>query len=280
MKILLTGIVTTTLLFAMSFAQDPTPAPDPTPAQGATPSQTTSPATPQTTPSAVPAEQPANGLHISPGSIIPVQLTKSIDAKKAKTGDAVEAKVTQDLKTQSGQVVVPKDTKVLGHITEAQPRTKEQPQSQLGIAFDHAEVKDKGDVPLPLSIQAVVAPPNSNPNNAAAGSAPESAASPARGQENSGGTQSSGARSSGMSGGSQPETPMPPPPTAGESQSGAQGAPSPRQPITGKTEGVVGIPDLSLTAAQNSAQGSVMSSEKNNVKLESGTFMLLRVVNQ
>jgi hypothetical protein len=37
---------------------------------------------------------------------------------------------------------------------------------------------------------------------------------------------------------------------------------------------------LSLTAAQNSAQGSVMSSAKNNVKLESGTFMLLRVVNQ
>jgi len=41
---------------------------------------------------------------------------------------------------------------------------------------------------------------------------------------------------------------------------------------------VVGISNLTLSpAASPSAQGSVMSSEKNNVKLESGTLMLLRV---
>jgi hypothetical protein len=40
---------------------------------------------------------------------------------------------------------------------------------------------------------------------------------------------------------------------------------------------VVGIADLKLSAAANTAQGSVISSEKNNVKLESGTLMLLRV---
>jgi hypothetical protein len=32
-----------------------------------------------------------------------------------------------------------------------------------------------------------------------------------------------------------------------------------------------------LSMAQDTAQGSVVSSEKSNVKLESGTFMLLRV---
>jgi hypothetical protein len=36
--------------------------------------------------------------------------------------------------------------------------------------------------------------------------------------------------------------------------------------------------DVKLEAnAQNGVQGSVVSSEKNNVKLESGTIMLLRV---
>jgi hypothetical protein len=48
------------------------------------------------------------------------------------------------------------------------------------------------------------------------------------------------------------------------------------QPITGATQGVLGIPDLALSSA-NTAQGSVITSEKNNVKLESGTLMLLRV---
>jgi hypothetical protein len=48
--------------------------------------------------------------------------------------------------------------------------------------------------------------------------------------------------------------------------------------ISTKTEGVVGISNLKLmTASAGSTQGSLLTSEKNNVKLESGTFMLLRV---
>jgi len=35
--------------------------------------------------------------------------------------------------------------------------------------------------------------------------------------------------------------------------------------------------DVKLAANAENAQGSVVSSEKNNVKLESGTIMLLRV---
>jgi hypothetical protein len=55
------------------------------------------------------------------------------------------------------------------------------------------------------------------------------------------------------------------------------GSTAERPPVTGNTQGVVGISNLKLEAAQNAAQGSLMRSEKNNVKLESGTFMLLRV---
>ena len=64
--------------------------------------------------------QPAGGTRIAPGSVIPVQLTKTIDAKKAKVGDPVMAKVTMDLKTNSGEVIVPKDTKV----TDMSPKRK------------------------------------------------------------------------------------------------------------------------------------------------------------
>lgn len=290
MKTLAIGVFVATLLSAMTLAQDAAPSqtntsPTANPPETTVPPPQQNPATTQNPaaaqnpagqssaaqPSAAAqSAQPSNGLHISPGSVIPVQLTTTIDAKKAKSGDAVEAKVTQDMKTQSGLLVVPKDTKVLGHVTEAKPRGKDQPESQVAIAFDHAEVKDKGDVALPLSIQAIIAPPNSNSNNAAAENAAET---PSPG--NSGGASASNGRS-GVSGESQQQRPTPTPPT-GNAPAGGQQTSSARPPITAQTQGIVGISDLTLAPAANSTQGSLVSSEKNNVKLESGTFMLLRV---
>ena len=40
---------------------------------------------------------------------------------------------------------------------------------------------------------------------------------------------------------------------------------------------VIGVPNVTLSPPQNGTQGPVMSSEKNNVKLESGTMLLLKV---
>src|ERR1700726_3710491 len=87
--------------------------------------RTLSPAQPP--PQAAPEPStPAQPTRIAAGSVIPVSLTKSIDAKKAKTGDEGIAKVTEDIKTSSGEVLVPKDTKVVGRVTEVQSRNKEQ----------------------------------------------------------------------------------------------------------------------------------------------------------
>jgi hypothetical protein len=73
---------------------------------------------------------------------------------------------------------------------------------------------------------------------------------------------------------------------SGQTQSPPSGAPSAdadpqsaggRPQINGKTQGVVGISNLSLSPTSNAQQGSTLTSEKNNVKLESGTMLLLRV---
>src|SRR5579863_6776661 len=150
MKNFLTGIFGSAVLCCgmctFSGAQAATPSSAPQPQQSPAPGQ------------AVPASAAqTNGIHrIAPGSVIPVQLTKSIDAKKMKTGDEVDAKVTEDLKAGNGDVVVPKDTKVVGHVTEAQARSKEQKESQVGIAFDHAVMKDGGDMTMPMSVQAII----------------------------------------------------------------------------------------------------------------------------
>src|SRR5262249_33525579 len=142
-----------TLLTALCFAQTPTqegaPPPQSTPAQTtspqSTPAQTTSPQnTPapatssQTNPQTAQPNQPAatsGQIGFAPGTVLLAELTKSIDAKKAKQGDPVDAKTAIDL-TRNGQVVVPKGAKLVGHVTDAKPKQKGESDSSLSIAFD------------------------------------------------------------------------------------------------------------------------------------------------
>jgi hypothetical protein len=206
---------------------------------------------------------------IAPGSVLPVELTKGINAKKAKKGDEVVVKVTQDLCNTQGALIIPKDTQIVGHVTEAQAHSKEQKESELAIAFDHAVLKDGETMQMPMSIQAIIAPPNRNPANSTSSSPSNSPA-----LDTGAPPAASGGRS-GM-GGTAPSTT-----TAPQSESSpASGTSAPTQTrpqITGDTQGVVGIADLKLSAAPDATQGSLVTSEKNNVKLDDGTFLLLRV---
>jgi len=280
MKTSLAGIVAAALLSAAVFAQDATPAPQTdTPAQPeqSAPAPATSPAQPTTPqPTAAPASaaptpatKDTSTFKIAPGSVIPVQLTKTLDAKKAKSGDPVEAKVTQDMKSTSGELIVPKDTKIVGHVTESQPRNKDQKESQVGIAFDHAVLKNEGDVPLPMSIQAIIGPLNPNPSasNSAADAPQPSPSAP---------SANSGGRSPAM--GSGASEPVPSSSTNDTApQANASNNTNANQPITGNTRGVVGITNLTLAPAADATAGSILTSDKNNVKLDGGTLMLLRV---
>ena len=301
MKKLLISIFSGILMAGVAAAQDnatPPPASPSAEPQTSTPAQ---PSTQQTAPEPAQAPKPQSATssssagapsRIAPGSVLPVSLTKTIDAKKAKTGDEVVAKVTQDMKNNAGEVIVAKDTKVVGHVTEAQARTKEQKESEVGIAFDRAVMKNGSEMQMPMSIQAIIGPQNdgqqNNQNNAAGGTGSGSAP---------GGTtsNSSTGRAGGMAGSAIGWALLPPPtqatiqsgsappstpsPSAGASApSDAQAGQSARPPIRAETKGVVGISDLKLSSTAPTAnQGSVVSSEKNNVKLESGTLMLLRV---
>jgi hypothetical protein len=264
------------LMCGVAMAQSTTPsaATPGSPETQPAPPNTASPSQPSSGTAATSA-QSAHPNRVAPGSVIPVQLTKTVDAKKAKTGDEVVAKVTMDMKTQSGDVLVPKDTKVIGHVTEAQPRNKEQKESQLGIAFDHAVTKDGNNMQMPMSIQAVIGQQQSQNDNSNTPAGREQAAGVPSGAAPTGSTASggTGGRSSGMSGSNTPPSSASAP-SGGEESGTANGG---RPPINAQTQGVIGISNLTLSPASNGAQGSVMTSEKNNVKLESGTMLLLKV---
>lgn len=268
MMIVLTIALAAGVLLAQTPQQAPTTTQEPpasTQPQTSTPPQTTAPEQPGgTTPSATPEQ---NAAHIAPGSIIPVRLTKTVDAKKAKQGDQIVATIPGDLKATNGQVVVPKDTKVIGHITEAQKRSKDQKESQLGIAFDQMTMQNGQQVQLPMSIQAIIAPPKTNATAASENQPPGSASG-------SSSNYPSGAGRSGTMGGN-PSAPATPPTTeSAPPNTQAQSAPNP--PVTEDTKGMVGYKDMTL-GEPNATSGSVVTSEKNNVKLEDGTLVLLRV---
>ena len=230
---------------------------------------------------------------LSSGTTLQAELTKSIDAKKAKQGDEVTAKLTQDVKG-SGQVVLHKGTKLVGHVTEAQAKSKESGESKLGIAFDKAVLKGGEEMAFTGVIQAL-APPVQGSLSAATdttGNVGSGMGSGSGGGMGGGRTSSGGASSAPMGGGVVNSTVGTATNTvnntAGSVSNTANGAVNgsvnqatgiaANGAINSATRGVVGMQGVALNSATaGSAQGSVISSAGRNVKLDSGTQMILQV---
>lgn len=219
------------------------------------------------------------------GLVVPVELAKSIDSKKAKVGDEVTAKVLSDVRSTRG-VVIQKGSKLMGKVTEASARSKGDATSALGVAFDRAVLKNGSTLSLVSTIQAVIAPPSPAPlasthetpagggygaggATSSSGSGPIGAAGSATGAVAN--TAGSAVGAIGNTAGSAVGN------AADDVTSTANvGANAPV--ITAQTTGVVGIKGLELNAAsQTSASGSVLSGEGKNVKLDSGTRLLVNV---
>ena len=188
------------------------------------------------------------------GTTIPVELSKALDAKKAKVGDKIEARIPADVLAH-GQIVIPRGAKIIGHVTEVKTHSKESPDSKLGIGFDTMVMKDGQETALPAVVQAVARPLQLV--------APDT-------RMGGGGGVSSGDASSGTMPSRSPERVAAIPIDTGSDTP----PPATVAPLAATSQGVVGMKGLSLKA---SAGSSVVSSETDNVRLESGTQMILRV---
>lgn len=219
---------------------------------------------------------------LATGTTILATLAKSVDAKKAKQGDEVTARAAQNV-VSSGSVVIPRGSKLIGHVTDVKAREKGQNESSLGIAFDKAVLKNGQEVPLQASIRAIAAGPN---NTSANSPMPDmgGAGIDTGGSSNGGMNGDMGSRSGGMGGppnstGSPVGTPGNTPGNvggaAGNTVNSAGRTPA---PATGElnpgSQGVIGLQGLTLNQAGNSC---VISSNSKNVKLDSGTQLLLQV---
>ncbi|MGH9589999.1 MAG: hypothetical protein ACRD25_06370, partial [Terracidiphilus sp.] len=69
------------------------------------------------------------------------ELQSKLDSKTAKVGEPVVLKTTEKMKTADG-FVIPRGSRLIGHVTEVQARAKGNEESSMGIAFDRAELKN------------------------------------------------------------------------------------------------------------------------------------------
>jgi hypothetical protein len=201
-------------------------------------------------------------------------LSAPIDSKKAKPGDPVAARTTEPSKS-NGKTVIPKGSKLVGHVTQASARSKGDSQTALGIVFDKAILKNGQEVPLNVAIQALAsaqsaATANAGNDLAAAGGAGAYAGGSGRA---AGGGALGGVTST--AGGALNSTAHSATNTVAGSK-GAVGGLNAAGQLTSSSQGVFGLQGVNLSSATtDAAQGSLITCTGKNLHLDSGTQLLL-----
>lgn len=219
--------------------------------------------------SAEPQADTPSAAQENPSTAIPATLAKSVDSKKVKAGDEIDARLSVSLTNASG-TQIPAGSKIVGHVTDAKSKAKGDPQSSLTFAFEEVVLKNGQNMPLHAVLQAIGMPqimadaavaPDSN--------RPASAGSPSGGMRgNTNANPGSGTAAAGNSAAS--SDPMSGGAPAGGSQAN-------NGPLSQNATGAVGMNGLTLDSHSN---GAVISSDSKSVKLEEGTQLLLRVLPQ
>jgi hypothetical protein len=237
----------------------------------------------------------ANTSNVIPsGTKVPAVLDKSVDSRKCKQGDEVVAKTTSDV-VSNGKVIIPKNSKLIGHVTEASATANGQSDSKLGIVFDKAMLRNGATVPMQARIQALAAPVISTASSmsddsmmegSSSGSMSGSGRSSGLGSTVGGVTNTAGnavgsvgstaGNVAGSAGSAIDSTGGATKNTLGRTAGGTAAASG---ALSGNSTGVIGLKNLQLTSdASNATSGSVITSSGKNVKLDSGSRMVLDVM--
>jgi hypothetical protein len=228
---------------------------------------------------------------LASGTTFNAELSSPVDSKKCKPGDPVNGKTTEAVKAE-GKTVIPKGSKLEGHVTQASARAKGEAESSLGIVFDKAILKHGGEIPLNVGIQALASAQSSasaagsemDTMGGLSGSAAGSGMAGGRGGLGgvtsaaggaAGTVTNAAANVGGAAGGAVNSTANTAGNVAGATK-GAVGGLNAAGQLTSNSQGVFGLNGLNLNAAAaNATQGTVITSAGKNVHLDSGTRMLL-----
>jgi hypothetical protein len=223
---------------------------------------------------------------LAAGTALNAELSHPLDSKQAKPGDAVAAQTTEAVKVD-GKIVIPNNTKLVGHVTRASARAKGDAASVLAMQFDRAVLKDGRQMPLQVTLQAMAADQGTpavsgddlQPMGNIEGGAAEAGAVGNRGTVGGVGSTVGGAASGAAS--TVPRTVEQNGPvnsTAGAAKRAGQaaGGLSSSGELKPTSRGVYGLNGITLNAnAANSTDGALIVAAGKNVHLDSGTRLLL-----
>jgi hypothetical protein len=246
---------------------------------------------------AVPAGSQVNGATPSnpgkPAFYILAELTQSLNAKKLKPGDPIKAQVTQDVLSH-GKIIIPVDSKLIGHVTEAMSHGTEDPESRLGIVFDKVLLRRPREVDFVAVLQRLEPPselksrvdqpsqmlaPGGMGGGGAMGPVPMSTGmnpGPTRGS-GSAPTYTSAANPAGSPTFLPPPSPSDPPSKVQKGTGPVASVEQQQAMSTGMPLGVYGIKGLSLIPGPSASTPGPVILSRGDIKLDNGTQILLRV---
>lgn len=192
-------------------------------------------------------------------------LTASLESKNATAGQEFTLKTISDV-VVNGEMIIPRTSRVLGHVTEAVTKGKDQPQSELWIVIDKAVNKDGREISLQAIIAAIAAPQKDS-----------LATDPTYGMMHSneptmsGGGAARAASTGGLGASSKASS------TAAVATANLKGMDQPSS-LDEESQGAIGYEGLSISwHLVVPPPITVLASKSKNVKLEAGTQMLLRM---
>jgi hypothetical protein len=232
-------------------------------------------------------------------SYLLVELSKTLKVKKLKPGDKIKAEVSQDV-ISHGKIIVPVETEVIGHVTEVDVRDGNNGESRLGIVFDKILLKHFHEINIRAVVQAVKPPviKRSLMDEPSQMLPPSMIMGDLRGPSPNSQSRPNGPTAGRAATTAQPSTAMSESTALTSMQAPLEVKESPSthtatgssaatlHPAAGGTvmdvgtpKGVFGLKGLSLSAgATANTPGPVIISNSQNVKLESGTQILLHVL--
>jgi hypothetical protein len=179
-------------------------------------------------------------------------LTKTIDAKKAKQGDAVTAKLVDNVKIPDA-VELPKNTVLLGRIDQVQA-SENKGDSSVQVTFDKAQLKNGQQVAIKVTLMQIVPAPNAMKyQEPSPGGAPAMPSSPAPSGGGGGGMQSGQSAPHPVSGGTSSTT------------EGPQDSGSPT------------VSGVQLQSDIHQANSGVFTAKKKNVHVDAGTELQIAI---
>ena len=188
-------------------------------------------------------------------------LDHTLDAKKAKQGEPVTAKLVQNVEIPDAQAL-PKNTVLEGHVDQVQA-SDHKSDSMMVVTFDKAKLKDGQELTIKATILAMSEPALMQQQGGAGAPAGAGAPMPSGGAPSGGGSGGSGSMS--QSSPSPSSTPSPQPMNGAQAASG-----SPQQAQNG-------VPDVTLQSDIHQHNSATFMSKGKNVHVPDGTQMQVAI---